>query len=175
MRPLPLSLIRNTVRHGDCVKLMRRMDAESIDFVLTDPPYLVNYRDRQGRTVANDNNSGWLIPAFDEIHRLMKPGSLCVSFYGWNAVGAFAEAWNLAGLRIVGHLVFRKPYSSSARFLKHEHENAFLLAKGNARPPAMPIGDIRDDWRYTGNRLHPTQKPVEVLWPLIEVYAAEQY
>jgi hypothetical protein len=33
------------------------------------------------------------------------------------------------------------------------------LAKGNVSPPSEPIVDVID-WRYTGNRLHPTQKPV---------------
>ena len=27
------------------------------------------------------------------------------------------------------------------------------------------------DWRYTGNRLHPTQKPVSILKPLIEAFS----
>ncbi len=40
----------NTITHGDCIKVMRQMPANSVDFILTDPPYLVNYRDRDGRT-----------------------------------------------------------------------------------------------------------------------------
>jgi DNA modification methylase len=39
----------NQIRHGDCIKMMRQTPAESVDFVLTDPPYLVNYRDRSNR------------------------------------------------------------------------------------------------------------------------------
>jgi adenine-specific DNA-methyltransferase len=47
-------LPRNTVLHGDCVDVMAGFPAECVDFILTDPPYLCNYRDRSGRTVAND-------------------------------------------------------------------------------------------------------------------------
>ncbi|MEJ0052064.1 MAG: hypothetical protein WDN02_12800 [Methylovirgula sp.] len=75
------------------------------------------------------------MPAFAEISRVVKPSTFCVSFYGWNAVEAFAEAWRLAGLGIVGHIVFAKPYPSSTRVLQHQHENAFLLAKGDVRSP----------------------------------------
>jgi site-specific DNA-methyltransferase (adenine-specific) len=46
----------NSVLLGDCVSLMRGLDAESVDFILTDPPYLVNYRDRSGRSIAGDGN-----------------------------------------------------------------------------------------------------------------------
>lgn len=165
MNLLP-SEFRNKVLLGDCVQVMRRMPSASVDFVLTDPPYLVRYRSRSGQTIANDDRDDWLEPAFAEIYRVLKPGSFCVSFYGWNAADKFILAWRKAGFRIVGHIVFRKRYASSARFLEHRHEQAYLLAKGDASPPAHPIADTLD-WTYTGNRLHPTQKPVQVLRQLI--------
>jgi len=34
----------------------------------------------------------------------------------------------------------------------------YLLAKGDPLQPAKSIGDVID-WTYTGNKLHPTQKP----------------
>lgn len=169
MRPLPLPAVRNTVRHGDCIPLMRRMDAASVDFILTDPPYLVRYRDRAGRTIRNDADGRWLKPAFAEMFRLLKPDSFCVSFYGWNQVDQFVAAWREAGFRIVGHLVFAKSYPSSVRFLEHRHEQAYLLAKGDPSEPATLISDVLG-WSYTGNRLHPTQKPVDVLRPIVTAF-----
>lgn len=160
---------RNTVLHGDCTALMRRMERDCVDFILTDPPYITRYRGRDGRTVANDDNARWLKPAFHEMHRVLKPGSFCVSFYGWHKADLFITAWRAAGLRIVGHIVFRKHYASSARFLRYEHEQAYLLAKGDVTPPTKPISDVID-FAYTGNRLHPTQKPVAALQPLIETF-----
>jgi DNA modification methylase len=165
MSALPI----NRVLHGDCVELMRDLPAESVDFVLTDPPYGVRYKDRGGRTIANDHRLDWLRPAFAEMFRLLKPGSLAVSFYGWNRVDLFFDAWKAAGFTVAGHLVFRKRYASSARFLAYHHESAFLLAKGDAAPPVSPLPDVLD-WHYTGNRLHPTQKPVESLLPLVRSF-----
>jgi len=46
--------LSNTVVQGDCIAVMRRMAEGSADFVLTDPPYLVRYRSRDGRSIAND-------------------------------------------------------------------------------------------------------------------------
>jgi site-specific DNA-methyltransferase (adenine-specific) len=66
-------------------------------------------------------------------------------------------------------VVFRKRYASSSGFLRYEHESAYLLAKGDARLPANPPSDVVD-WEYTGNRLHPTQKPVSVLKPFIAAF-----
>ena len=31
--------LRNSIIHGDCVEVMRRMPTGSVDFILTDPPY----------------------------------------------------------------------------------------------------------------------------------------
>jgi DNA modification methylase len=87
------SQMLNNVTCGDCIDVMAHMPARSIDFVLTDPPYLVRYRDRSGRRVINDDNDAWLKPAFAQIHRVLKPDSLCVSFYGWNKADVFMSAW----------------------------------------------------------------------------------
>jgi site-specific DNA-methyltransferase (adenine-specific) len=159
----------DTIVHGDCIKVMGRMASAAVDFVLTDPPYIARYRSRTGQSVINDDNASWLQPAFTQIYRLLKPGCFCVSFYGWSKADRFIAAWRSARFRMVGHLVFRKKYASSARFLHYEHEQAYLLAKGDVTPPASPMPDVLD-WAYTGNRLHPTQKPVQILRPLIEAF-----
>ena len=45
-----LSSFSNQIHHDDCIEVMRQMPTNSVDFILTDPPYLVNYRDRTGTT-----------------------------------------------------------------------------------------------------------------------------
>ena len=37
---------------GDCVQVMSRFPARAVDFILTDPPYLVGYKDRTERMAA---------------------------------------------------------------------------------------------------------------------------
>jgi adenine-specific DNA-methyltransferase len=163
----------NTVLHGDCVQIMRTMQPGSVDLVITDPPYITRYSDRSGRSVTNDDNARWLKPAFAQMHRLLKSAAFCISFYGWNKADLFIDAWRAAGFRIGGHLVFRKKYPSSVRFLRYQHEQAYLLVKGEPQPPAQPIPDVIE-FPYTGNKLHPTQKPVAALKPLIEAFCPPQ-
>jgi DNA modification methylase len=161
--------LADTIIHGDCIAGMAELPAASVDFALTDPPYIVHYRSRDGRGVTNDDNSSWLRPAFTHIYRVLKPASFCVSFYAWNKVHLFMAAWRDAGFRTAGHIVFRKSCASAARFLRYEHECAYLLAKGDVEPPAEPIPDVIE-FRYTGNKLHPTQKPLSALTPLISAF-----
>lgn len=160
---------RNTILCGDSVQLMRALPRNAVDFILTDPPYLVNYQGRDGRKVRNDDNARWLRPAVNQMHRVLKWGGLAVSFYGWNKIDLFAEAWKAAGFRMVGHIVFRKSYASSSGFLRYEHESAYLLAKGNVKRSGQPVPDVID-MPYSGNKLHPTQKPVAALLPLVDAF-----
>lgn len=160
----------NRIIHGDCVQVMRGMPSASVDFVLTDPPYLVNYRSRDGRRYPNDDNELWLLPAFVQIGRVLKRDRFCVSFYGWNKADRFLTAWKAAGLYPVGHLVWIKDYHSKERFVRYSHESAYLLAKGNPGKPHIALRDVLD-WRYSGDELHPTQKPVMALLPLILAYS----
>jgi site-specific DNA-methyltransferase (adenine-specific) len=153
------NIYRNRILHADCIAAMRAMPARSVDFILTDPPYLVRYRSRDGRQIANDDNAQWLLPASQQMFRVLKPDSLCVSFYGWTQADRFIAAWREAGFSLAGHIVFAKTYASKSRFVEYRHESAYVLAKGQPDLPIRPPSDVID-WVYTGNRLHPTQKPV---------------
>ena len=161
----------NRILHGDCIEVLKTLPAASVDFVLTDPPYFVSYKDRSGRTLQNDGaaDAGRILGAFADIYRVLKPDSLCVSFYGWQAIDSFMLAWKAAGFTPVGHIVWRKEYASSERFFKHHHEQAYVLAKGRPPKPAQPLEDVQP-WAYSGNLSHPTEKDVRVLKPVIEAF-----
>jgi DNA modification methylase len=79
----------NQILHGDCIEVMNQMPTNSVDFILTDPPYLVNYRDRTGRTIQNDVDEDWLKPAMAEAYRVLKQDRVAVMFYGWTKVDKF--------------------------------------------------------------------------------------
>lgn len=163
-----------TIVHGDCTEALKSIASESVDFALTDPPYLVGYRSRDGQTIANDEAQAApvLFEAFRQIYRVLKPDTLCISFYGFLSIHTFAQAWSAAGFIPVGHVTWPKEYPSSARYFEHRHEAAYVLAKGRPPKPALPLPDVQP-WEYTGNRAHPTEKHVDILKPLIEAFTAE--
>src|ERR1700744_1589109 len=104
-----------------------------------------------------------------ETYRVLKQDRVAVMFYGWTKVDAFFEAWRSAGFQPVGHIVFRKSYRSKSRFLRYKNEQPFRPAKGRPPLPKQPLGDVID-MPYSGNKLHPTQKPVEPLAQLIRSF-----
>lgn len=161
----------NRIHHGDCIPLMQAMPPTSVDLIVTDPPYLVNYRSRDGRTIAGDIKDDWLLPAFMQMYRVLRADAFTISFYGWQATDRFMAAWRQAGFRPVGHFVFEKHYHSRKGFTEARHECAYLLAKGRPMAPAHAPKDVMPWGKYTGNRFHPTQKPIEILRPLIRAYS----
>ena len=161
----------NQILLGDCCDLMASLPAASIDFVLTDSPYMVGYNDRNGRSFQGDTDSAWLKPAFRQLFRVLKNDSLCVSFYGWSKTDAFFDAWKSAEFRVVGHITFPKRHTSTTRLMRYQHENAYLLAKGNPAPSEHLIGDVIE-FTYSGNKVHLTQKPLSALTPMIESFCS---
>lgn len=163
---------RSRIMHGDCVAVMGSMATCSIDMILTDPPYLVSYRDRIGRTLANDNNPAFVRPALVEMGRVLKLDGVCVLFCGWSALHHFAPAWAEAGFAVKGQLVFVKPYASSSRTVACRHESAFVLSKGAPKRSGPALPDVLP-WHYSGNRLHPTEKAVNTLTPLVKAFCPD--
>jgi len=161
---------RNRIIQGNCAAVMQSFPDGCVDLAVTDPPYLVGYRDRSGRTIAGDNSPAKVLPCFPELYRILKPNSLCVCFYGWNRIDLFMTAWKEAGFNPVGHIVWRKNYASRTGYVKACHEQAYLLAKGRPRPPRRPFRDVLP-WEYSGNEFHPTEKAVSVLTPLIDSFS----
>ena len=131
------------------------------------PPFLVDYRARDGRTIAGDRDSGWLDPAFTQIVRVLKP-DLCVSFYGWGEADRFVAAWKKVGLVPVSHLAFVKDYISFKGYTQMFSRS--VLPEAGRPKPTHPIRDVLDR-EYTGNKFHPHEKPISAMTALITAFS----
>lgn len=161
---------KNVIIHGDSVDVLNNLPQGSIDLVVTDPPYLVNYIDRNGRSLKNDNNPDGVLPVFEPLVRAMKDHSYMICFCGWSALPIFAAEWERLGLRIVSQIVWKKNYTSRSGYTQYQHETAYVLAKGNPAKPQHPIASVQD-WTYSGNKRHPTEKALDVIAPLIRSFS----
>jgi site-specific DNA-methyltransferase (adenine-specific) len=61
------------ILHGDCLELMKTLPDESIDLIITSPPYadLKTYKDFKG--ISADEYVDWIFPRIQEIFRVLKP------------------------------------------------------------------------------------------------------
>jgi adenine-specific DNA-methyltransferase len=165
-----------TIWHGDCGEVLPTLASESIDFVLTDPPYLVNYTGRwdgERHAIVGDDDPRWVRPVFAQLYRVLRPDSLAVTWYGWPHADLFAGTFKAVGFRLVSHLAFIKNVWGLGRFTRGQHEVAFLLAKGRPALPERPISDVIE-WVREEEHFHPNQKPVAALSRVLATYAPER-
>jgi site-specific DNA-methyltransferase (adenine-specific) len=62
------------IKLGDCFELIKQQTDNSVDLVITSPPYsdIVNYG-KEVSTKKPDDYVDWLLPLFNEIYRVLKP------------------------------------------------------------------------------------------------------
>jgi site-specific DNA-methyltransferase (adenine-specific) len=84
--------------HGDCLSKMQTMNDGSIDLVVTDPPYLMDYQSHkrtatpQFEKIAGDVDGHQLIKDyFSECHRILKDNTHIYSFCSWHHVDFFKQ------------------------------------------------------------------------------------
>ena len=66
-----MTLPVNQIVQGDSVQILKTLPSVSVDLVVTDPPYLVNYRNRSGQTITNDSrSSAGVLAAFSDAYRV---------------------------------------------------------------------------------------------------------
>jgi len=192
-----------TVMQGDCRVLLPGLPAESVDCILTDPPY--------GETsLAWDRwPEGWLAAA----HRVLKSSGSMWCFGSTRLFMAKAEEFKRAGWRMSQDVVwekhngsgmlndrFRKVHEMVLHFYKdgspwsgvwkqpqysYGHKARTMVGRG--KPTQCSSGATRglNEWvhqsdgrrlmrsvlfakKMTGSAVHPTQKPQELLTPLLE-------
>lgn len=156
--------------HGDCLEEMKKIPDGSIDLVLTDPPYGVNACKGVGGygTSKTDKHytGGWdkTRPSkgyFDEILRISKQAVI----FGGNY---FADLLPLGKHWIVwdkkGDIAFQNPYSDCELIWTNVKKNT---VKKYVFKQQGFIKDTKDI------RVHPTQKPSELVQQLLETYSTD--
>jgi len=62
----------NTIYHGDALDVLRQFEAESIDLIVTSPPY-ANQRNKTYGGITPDGYVDWFLPIASELKRVLKP------------------------------------------------------------------------------------------------------
>lgn len=89
----------------DCNSLMKRMPSESVDLILTDPPYNISQYStgnipREGKAALNNDIADWdkkiinPVEYIDDFKRIIKSNGNIIIFAGYNQIGAWHSAFN---------------------------------------------------------------------------------
>ena len=86
----------NVIFNADCIDGMSHMPAKSVDLIVTDPPYLINYKSNRRVVkekfdrIQNDKNAEQIIQdALSEYYRILKDDSAIYMFCSWHHIEFF--------------------------------------------------------------------------------------
>jgi len=117
--------------HGDCIEVMAGMDPESVDAIVTDPPYELSFMNKSWDQDAN--HGAWTRAAY----RVAKPSAYLLAFGGTRTVHRMTVALEDAGWIIRDMLVWG-------------YASGFPKSKASLKPAWEPIvmarkpGPLRD-------------------------------
>lgn len=160
------------LKFGDCLEIMKDIPANSIDTIITDPPYGVSYQSNMRKNkfglMANDDitDAAWL--AFGA--RTLKEGGMIYCFSRWDVLGQWKNLIQFFGLEVRSCIVWDKGRGGMGDLVGSyapSYEMILVAARGRNK---LKNGRGRDVIQYAPHRtnmLHPAQKPVDMLEQLI--------
>lgn len=183
-----------TVHHGDALATLTRMPDACVDAVVTDPPYNSGGRTSAERTSRSarakyttesgglpdfgDENKDqrsytrWMAEVLREAYRVSTSGGMATVFIDWRQLPAMSDALQMAGWTWRGVAAWHKPQSRPQKGrLKQSCE---FIVWGSKGPVDADRNPVYLPGLYVGSqprkdRLHITQKPVEVIRELVKV------
>jgi len=151
----------NKVIQGDCFEIIKSMPDNSVDLIITDPPYGMNFQSnhRKEKHLKIEGDDKFPVELLEEFFRVAK-----------NAVYVFCRWDNLKELPKPKSCLAWVKNNWSMGDLHHEHGRqweaiCFYPQEGHKFTKRIP--DVINCDR-TGNNLHPTEKPVKLLRTLIK-------
>lgn len=161
----------NKILHGDCIKLMRDIPNNSVDLVITDPPYGDNIAyGWNNKTIQNNENPLINCSALFEVYRVLKRNSSLYLFTNWKHYPFLTEFILRYTKFKIRHLIVWKKHNFGLGWaFRHQYELILVLEKGKPKYNLKNFSDVQTATHINHNKdNHPHQKPIDLLMKMIE-------
>ena len=169
----------NKIIQGDCLEVMKGMGDKSVDLILTDPPYGIDYQSnmrvmsKQFDKIANDNNDS-RFPAYDEMYRVLKDNSVMIAFCSFKN---YADDYKyIEKLFDIKNCIIWFKGGGGIGDLTHslltDYEMAIVAHKGQCLIRGKRHGSVWKSNKVNPNTMqHPTEKPQDIIAKMIETFS----
>ena len=177
---------------ADCLEALAKLPAESVDCIITDPPYCSGGFTESGKMHAksqgmktsdgtiqrlgwfqNDNmTTGGLIWLLRQVmiqaERILKPNTCAFVFADWRMVPHLAPALESSGMMYRNMIIWDKITPGMGQGFRARHETILMFIKGKPKYNSWKLGNLLAHKRVTpGKKNHPTEKPVALIEDLL--------
>jgi len=164
------------IYNGDCIEYIKTIKEKSIDCLITDPPYGVDiqfgaYDNQLSRKIENDGNIEDALVLLDEmlinVKSKLKEDAHIYIFCNWKIYPQFNQIIS-KHFQIKNLIIWDKLFMGMGD-LKGNYSSSYemiVFAGGNREFLTRPKNIIQ--CRFSDERFHNTQKPVELIKQLIE-------
>lgn len=167
----------------DCLEGMRLMEDGSVDLVVTDPPFAIDFKAKRGnynRTqsrviegyseVPRRDYPGFTCAWMMEVRRLLKSSGSMFVFSGWNHLRSILDTLEELGFITVNHIIWKYQFGvvTRRRFVTSHYHCLYVCIDERARkffPFARFSPEARDE---KGRSLHYRDK--EDVWTIKREY-----
>ncbi len=171
---------------GDCLEYMAGLQDGCIDLIVTDPPYLMDYKTGRRKdkshkfctTIEGDDDPELISKYIAECYRIMKNDTAMYMFCNSNKVAFFVN--ELEKYFTLRNIIVWIKNNHTAGDLNYafgkKHEFIILVNKGEAKIRGKRIQDV---WEFEKKQnlvvgkkqLHQNQKPISVIRRCIEKHS----
>ena len=167
---------------GDCLERMKEIESGSVDMILTDPPYGIDFqsqwkKDKSGWMPKIKNDKKPFIEFIPESSRCLSEVGCMIIFCRFDSWQTFADECIKNGLKVKSQIVWDKVVHGMGDLrgaTALQHELALFITKGKFKFPNKRQKSIVRHKRVNPSDLaHPNEKPVSLMEDLISGYTSE--
>ena len=176
---------RTQLLYGDCLEYMKLIPDESIDLIVTDPPYRVTSRGSAGNSggmLQKDINKKGQVFSFNNINcqeyapeffRVLKDGSHCYVMTNHINLINMLNVFTNCGFHFIKCLIWDKGNKIMGQYYMSQFEYILFFRKGKGvrinncgTSDILKVPNIKTK-DSNGKNIHDTEKPVELMEILI--------
>lgn len=173
----------NFIRNVDCVEGMRELPEESIDLIVTDPPFAIDFKaqrpnyNRKGSRVLEgyseiqadeylEFTQSWM----GEAYRLLKSSGSAFVFSGWNNLKDILNVIDEAGFTTINHIIWKYQFGVATRrkFVSSHYHCLFICKNDKERKFFVDSRYSKDDRIDGGRSLR--YRDMEDVWTINREY-----
>jgi DNA modification methylase len=170
---------KNIIHHGDCLEGIKLLPDQSIDCIVTDPPYNINLVPQRRNTLSIENDNmdtvsfeKWLTEIAQNLERVLKKDSFLITFCGWPTIPSFRKVFD-SYFTLKSMPIWVKNIWGIGYYTRPQYEPMLLYMKGKPGILENPISDVMRFDRIQAP-IHSCEKPIKLIRHIVKAFSKEK-